>query len=277
MSHFDSNIYYISDIDHVAAGKMFENIRNYLGTLENETIAQLSVNCVILAYHEKKLRVVANEFSIGKGKLVVIPGGYVGQKEDLEEAVQRIVRECTGLENMLFRQFAVFGKASRSFAGELEGMTDLESDSDQLLLNWVSERFISLCYIALVDYSTIDLKPTGFYDSACWLSLDQAHELAMDHGDILHSALEFLKKELPHTPVLSNLLPDRFTLPDLLALVESILGRTMDRPNFRRKILHTGLLEKVGLDNSGKSRPADLYRFKHGKQTTLMDDLKYGF
>ena len=99
----------------------------------------------------------------------------------------------------------------------------------------------------------------------------------MDHGEILQSAREFLMKELPYTPIPSNLLPPQFTLPDLLALVESILNRKIDRPNFRRKILSTGMLEKVGIDNSGKRRPADMYKFKYGKETFLRDEFKFGF
>jgi hypothetical protein len=256
---------------------MLGNIRDYFATVEGDYIPQLSLNCVILAYHQRKLQVVVNEVSLGKNTLLAIPGGYVHQKEDLTEAVQRIVRESTGLEDVLFRQFAIFGKASRSFAEELSTMMDLESVSDQLLFNWISKRHVSLGYIALVDYSTIELKPIEFYDSARWLTVDQAGKLIMDHEDMLCSAMEFLRKEMPYTPVASNLLPSRFTLPELLALVESILDRKIDRPNFRRKILSTGLLKKVGLDNSGKRRPADLYSFKYGKDTTLMDDVKLGF
>ena len=101
--------------------------------------------------------------------------------------------------------------------------------------------------------------------------------LAMDHGDILLSARAYSVKELPHTPIVSNLLPTQFTLPDLKALMEAILHRNIDRPNFMRKILSTGMLEKVGLDNTGNRRPADIYRFKYGKNTTLMDKFRFGF
>jgi len=113
--------------------------------------------------------------------------------------------------------------------------------------------------------------------SAQWFPLDQAGKLAMDHGDILQSARKFLLKELPYTPIVSNLLPTQFTLPDLQSLMEAILSRRFDRPNFRRKILGTGMLEKVGVDNSGKRRPADIYRFKYGRNTSLMDEFKFGF
>jgi ADP-ribose pyrophosphatase YjhB (NUDIX family) len=256
---------------------MQDKIRTYVETLKKTSIPQLSLNCVILGYHEKKLKVVVNRIHAGDKVLLVLPGGYVKQEEDLSDAVERTVRESTGLENMLFRQFAVFGKASRSFAEELVKTTGPHFDFDPLLLDWLSSRFISLCYVAVVDYRNIDLKPTGYTESAHWLPLDQAETLAMDHCEILESARQFLAKEWPYTPIPSNLLPPQFSLPDLLALVESILNRRIDRPNFRRKILGTAMLEKVGLESSGKGRPADMYRFKHGKDTTLMDELKFGF
>jgi len=256
---------------------MLEDIRKYIETMEEAAIPQLSVNCVIVGFNERRLKVVVNKVMVGDNMLMVLPGGYVNQKEDLSEAVERIVKESTGLENMLFRQFDVFGKASRSFANELALKADLQSGSDQMLLDWISKRFISLCYIAFVDYRTIDLKPTEFFESARWFPLEQAGMLAMDHGDILLSAQEFLLKEMPYTPIASNLLPAQFTLPDLQALMEAILLRNIDRPNFRRKILSSGILEKVGVDNTGKRRPADIYRFKYGRNTTLMDEFRFGF
>jgi 8-oxo-dGTP diphosphatase len=72
-------------------------------------------------------------------------------------------------------------------------------------------------------------------------------------------------------------LPAKFTLPDLHALVESILGRPIERANFRRKILNSEVIVKVGTDGSGKRRPADLYKFKYGKRTSLTDEYKFGF
>lgn len=256
---------------------MLEDIRKYIQTMEIEAIPQLSVNCVIVGFHDKRLMVVVNKILVAKKNLLVLPGGYINQKEDISEAVARIVKESTGLENILLEQFAIFGQATRSFANELAQKADIQSGSDQILLDWLSKRFISLCYIALVDYNTIDLKPTEFFESAQWLPMDRGGMLAMDHGDILLSAGEFLKKEMPYTPIVPNLLPPQFTLPDLKSLMEAVLGRSIDRPNFRRKILGTGMLEKVGLDNTGKRRPADVYRFKYGKNTTLMNSYKLGF
>jgi 8-oxo-dGTP diphosphatase len=255
---------------------MIKKIVEFVKSLEAESIPQLSINCVIFGFHEKTLKVIVNEIDLGKKSIVVLPGGYVKQSEDLTEAVERIVRESTGLQKILFKQFAVFGDASRSFGKDLAASETL-NETDKKVLAWFSKRFVSVCYLALVDFDKIDLKPTLFLEAAQWLDIDKAKILAMDHTDIVQSARESLLKELPYSPIASNLLPAKFSLPDLQALVEAILGRSIDRPNFRRKILKTGMITKVGQDASGKRRPADLYAFKYGKKTSLIDEYKFGF
>jgi 8-oxo-dGTP diphosphatase len=256
---------------------MFDKILRYVESVEKEAIPQLSVNCVILGFHEKALHVVVNRISLDSVHLMVLPGGYVYQKEDLVVAMERIVKESTGLEKILFKQFAVFGKASRSFNREFTKSRVFKSKADKGVLDWFSKRFVSVCYLALVDYSKIELRPTQFMDGAQWLPVNKLKELAMDHSDIVKSACESLRKEMPYTPIASNLLPSKFTLPELQALVESILGRQIDRPNFRRKILKTGMITKIGSDTSNKRRPADLYAFKHGRKTSLIEEYKFGF
>lgn len=244
---------------------MIDKIKTYLRSLERDSIPQLSINCAIFGFHEKKLKVVVNKIEFRGINITVLPGGYVGQKEDLTDAVERIVKESTGLEKILFKQFAVFGDASRSFRAEFKA----QSFDEKAMLDWVSKRFISVCYLALVDFNKIELKPTQFLEAAQWMPVDKTRSLAMDHSAIVKSARETLMKELPYSPIASNLLPGKFTLPDLQALVEAIIGREIDRPNFRRKILASGMLVKVGQDKSGKRRPADVYTFKYGRKTSL--------
>lgn len=256
---------------------MVKKVREYLKNLETNAISQLSVNCVIFGFHEKTLHVIVNHVTVGEKTITVLPGGYVHQQENLIASVQRIVKESTGLEKILFKQFAVFGNADRSFAKDFSVFWETESDTDLDLFNWFSNRFVSICYLALVDFTKIKLKPTQFLETAHWLPVNKSKVLAMDHSDIVKSARESLLKEFPYTPIASNLLPSKFTLPELQALVESILGREVDRPNFRRKILNTDMIKKVGQDNSNKRRPADLYAFKHGKKTSLIDEYKFGF
>lgn len=256
---------------------MIEKIKKYVKSLDKEAIPQLSINCVIFGFHEKTLKVIVNKIDLGKSTILVLPGGYVGQKENLTDAVERIVRESTGLQNIMFKQFEVFGDASRSFAKEFALLQKKLSEKDKQLMKWFSKRFISVCYLALVDFEKIDLKPTQFLEAAQWLPIDRAKELAMDHSDIVRSARKSLQKEMPYAPIASNLLRPKFSLPELQALVEAILGREIDRPNFRRKILKTDMIKKVGQDSTGKRRPADLYTFKYGKNTSLIEEYKFGF
>lgn len=256
---------------------MIEDIKNYIWSLEKEAIPQLSINCVIFGFHEKLLKVVVNNIQLGNTNIVVLPGGYIGQTESVTDAVERIVKDSTGLKGILLRQFAVFGDVSRSFAAEFAAIVEMAAEEDRRTLDFVSQRFVTICYLALVDYHTIDLKPTQFLHTAQWLPVIDAKTLAIDHHDIVVSARESLLRELPHLPIASNLLPSEFTFPELHALVEAILGRPIDRPNFRRKILKTDMIVKVGQDASGKRRPADLYMFRYGKKTSLSDDFKFGF
>jgi 8-oxo-dGTP diphosphatase len=256
---------------------MFDRIRKYIRTLEKEAIPQLSINCVIFGFNEKSLQVIVNKIDIKGTTMLVLPGGYVGQSEDLTDAVERIVRESTGLEKMLFRQFEVFGDASRSFGKEFESISKSLTGNERETFKWFSKRFISVCYLALVDFNKIHLKPTQFLETAQWLPVEKTKVLAMDHSDIVKSARATLIKELPHSPIAANLLPSKFTLPELHALVEGILGREIDRPNFRRKVLKSDVLVKVGQDDTGKRRPADLYTFKNGKKTSLSEDVRFGF
>ena len=255
---------------------MVKKIREYLKTLEKEVIPQLSINCVIFGFHDKTLKVVVNRVPLGDSKIVVLPGGYIKQTEDLTDAVERIVKESTGLQKILFKQFAVFGDASRSFGKEFSTL-EKHFENDKQLVKWFSNRFLTICYLALVDFNKIELNPTQFMEAAEWLPIDKVKALAMDHADIVASARDTLLKELPYSPIASNMLPSKFTLPELHALVEAILGREIDRPNFRRKVLATNLLVKIGQDTSGKRRPADLYSFKHGRRTNLNDEYKFGF
>lgn len=252
---------------------MDEESSRFHQLLELDIIPQLSINCVIFGYNARKLRVVVNQVSFGDSRLRVLPGGYIQQQEDLEVAVQNMIKESTGWTNVLFKQFAVFGKASRSFAADLTEGPGIEPE----VVQWFAKRFVSICYLALVDYQQSELQPSLFFESAEWLPIEQANTLSMDHADILSSALKTLAKEIPYTPIAANLLPRQFTLPDLLALVEAILERKIDRPNFRRKILKTGRIVKVGVENGGKGRPADLYEFKNSRETSLIDDVKLGF
>ncbi len=86
--------------------------------------------------------------------------------------------------------------------------------------------------------------------------------LAFDHADLLQRALRHLRRRLGEAPVCFELLPETFTLSELQALTEAILGRPLDRRNFRRKVLEAGFVAPAeGMRSRGGHRPAQLFRF----------------
>lgn len=256
---------------------MIEKLRYFIRSLEKEAIPQLSINCVIFGFHDRMLQVVVNRIALNDARIVVLPGGFVGQNEDVSKAVTRIVKESTGLEKIMFQQFAVFGDATRTFAKEFKSLVSDMTPAERADMAWISQRFVTICYMALVDFRKISLHPTQYLETAEWMPVSKGKTLSLDHKDILESACATLLKELPYSPIASNLLPPKFTLPDLHALTEEILGRPIDRPNFRRKILKSDQIVKVGQDTSGQRRPADLYTFRRGKRTSLIDEYNFGF
>ena len=256
---------------------MIQHLKEYFKIIEKEAIPQISINCVVLGFHENTLQIIVNRISLGSKDFLVLPGGYIYQNEDLQDTVKRIVKDSTGLENILFKQFEVFGNANRSFGKEFASALNVPDHASELDLNWISRRFLSICYLALVDFQKIELNPTEFFDKAEWLPIQKANALSIDHSAIVQSARETLLKELPYSPIESRLLPPQFTLPELQKLFEAILGRPVNRPNFRRKMLSSDLLIKLGKAGSGKGRPADLYRFKNGRETNFSNAFKYGF
>lgn len=257
--------------------QMNEKIKKHFQAIQSEAIPQLSVNCVIFGFHDKELKVIVNKFELGDTTILLLPGGFIKQSEDVNDAVRRVVSESTGLGNILLRQFAVFGDASRSFGEEYHFFLQPNGVEEKKMLEFVSKRFVTICYLALVDFDKIELKPAQGLQSVQWLPVERSKTLDIDHHDIVTSARAQLLRELPYLPIASNLLPSEFTLPDLHALVESILGRPVDRPNFRRKILKSDMILKVGQAAAGKRRPADLYTFRHGKNTSLTEEFKFGF
>src|SRR5262249_45265053 len=111
------------------------------------------------------------------------------------------------------------------------------------------------------------LEASGDVRAAQWFDVtaDQAPPVAFDHDRLLRLALDHLRRRLGESPVCFELLPPEFTLGELATLCETILGRPLDRRNFRRKVLELGFVVPVeGTRRGGRHRPAQLYRFVPG-------------
>jgi len=169
-----------------------------------------------------------------------LPGGFVREDESLEETATRELREETGVTDVYLEQLYTFG----------------DPDRDPRF------RVITVVYYALVNAMDRDVVAGTDADEAQWYGLDALPPLAFDHGRIVDYALQRLRYKLEYAPVAFQLLPRRFTLTDLQTVYERILGRDLDKRNFRRKILGLGFLKATDTyRREGAHRPARLYEF----------------
>ena len=210
----------------------------------------LSIDCVVFGFHDATLKVLVVRMK--DYKLWALPGGYVLKTETLNEAASRILQQRTGAANIYLQQFRVFSDLNRS-----EGF--FEEFEDTI---WHKQRFLSIGFYALVDYSQVNLVVDDISDACEWKSIDELPELMMDHRIIFDKALVTLRKQLNHKPIGYNLLPDKFTMPELQKLYEIILGKKLNRGNFYRKMLRYDILVKLDeIRKGGAHKAPDLYQF----------------
>jgi 8-oxo-dGTP diphosphatase len=128
--------------------------------------------------------------------------------------------------------------------------------------HWLLQRFISIGYYALVDFTKVIPKPDTIFDNCAWYDLGVIPKLMQDHNAIIQKALESLRTDLDNKLIAFNLMQEEFTLGDLQILYETILDKKLLRPAFQRKMLSLGILERVAKKWTGAAHKAPyLYRF----------------
>ncbi|WP_304197200.1 NUDIX domain-containing protein [Flavobacterium alvei] len=226
-------------------------------------LPHLSIDCVVFGFQDASLKVLVTKMK--ENNLWALPGGYVLKTENIKEAANRILQERTGAANIYLQQFRVFSDLNRS-----EGF--FENFDDTI---WHKQRFLSIGFYALVDYSLVNLVIDEISDACEWKAINELPELMMDHRRIFDKALSTLRKQLNHKPIGYNLLPEKFTMPELQKLYEIILGKKLNRGNFYRKILRYDILIKLDeIRKGGAHKAPDLYQFDVEK---YQNALKEGF
>ena len=213
----------------------------------------LTVDCVVFGFDGSGLQVLLIKRGIEPFLGAwALPGGFVRTEENLEEAARRELEEETSLRDVFLEQLYTFGDPGRDPRG----------------------RVVSVAWYALVHPEQHPAKGDTDASEAAWFSIKELPDLAFDHDHILATALERLRGKIRYQPVGFELLPKRFTLTQLQALYEAILGRSIDKRNFRKKLLAFDFLIPLEEFTGGAHWPARLHRFDRRKYDGLV---KRGF
>ncbi|HSJ54703.1 MAG TPA: NUDIX domain-containing protein [Anaerolineae bacterium] len=202
---------------------------------------QVTVDVVIFTLRENDLQVpLVRRGRQAQEEKWSIPGGGIKPAEALEAAALRVLEEETGLGDVYLEQLYTFGQPERV----------------------PGRRAISVTYFALVPAAEVVPCRDRDAQNVCWWSIYALPPLAFDHAAVLGYALTRLRYKLEYTAVGFELLPESFTLSELQKVYEVILGESLDKRNFRRKILAAGIIETSGDYRTGEGRPARLYRYR---------------
>ena len=218
-------------------------------------LRNVSIDNVIFGYHIKELKVLLQRPQ-GINKWTV-SGGYIKKTETIEEAAIRIARERTGLEDLYLKQFKAFGNPLRTTDTEIPikftvGNANVKTDKE----NWMLDYFVTLGFYTLTEFDLV--KPNG--------DIFNLPALLFDHQLIIEEALKSLRLHIYHYPIGYKLLPEKFTLPEITSLYETILEKKLDDRNFSKKLLATGIIMKLNeRKHIGPHRSPFLYVFNKFK------------
>lgn len=215
----------------------------------------VAVDSIIFGYDEEdrtlKVLLLKRKFQPAMGEWSLM-GGFLKKEESVDNAAKRILNQLTGLSDVYMEQLYSFGELGRD----------------------PGDRIISIAYFALIKINASDLELVKSH-GANWVPISEMPELIFDHSAMIERALKKLQIRARTQPIGFELLPDKFTIPQLQGLYEAIYNKTLDKRNFRRKLLSMDLLEKLEEKEKESSRKgAWYYRFDENKYEDL---LKRGF
>lgn len=209
----------------------------------------VAVDCIIFGFDQEGLKVllVKRNFEPCKGQRSLM-GGFLRENESLDDAAKRILHELTGLKNIYLEQLYTYG--------------DIVRDP--------GARVLSAAYFAIIKSEFLESRNDDC--DAKWYHIDEIPEVVFDHKRMIDKGLKRLRRRAASEPVGFELLPEKFTIPQLRMLYEAIYQQKMDKRNFSKKIFAMDVLEKLDKkDKTGSKKGAFLYRFNTDKYKTLKE------
>lgn len=206
---------------------------------KKETRFYVAIDCIIFGFDREGLRIllIKRNFDPGKGQRSLM-GGFLKENESLDDAAKRILYDLTGLQNIYLEQLYTYG----------------EPDRDP------GARVLSVAYFAIIKSEYLESR-NDYYD-AKWFSIDDIPEVIFDHKIMIEKGIRRLRRRAATEPIGFELLPEKFTIPQLRMLYEAIYQQKFDKRNFSKKIFSMDVLEKLDTkDKTNSKKGAYLYRF----------------
>lgn len=243
--------------------RLFKSGMSLTCPTKDEYLDSISVDCAIFSFHEGEIKVLLNKLL--KSSTWMLPGGFVRVDENVDDAACRVLHIRTGLKDVFLKQFHLFGECNRiDFSDNKKFIEEL--DMEEEMAKWYLRRFVTMGYYALVEYGKVNLNIYHEVEDLEWFSLNKLPNLYSDHQYIIESAISSIRVQLGYVPIGYQLLPEKFTMPELRMVYESIIGKELDRRNFQRKMLSVGLIKKLEEKRkSGAHKAPYLYCFNKEK------------
>ena len=216
---------------------------------DNEKL-YVATDCIVFGFdgEDLKLLIFKRRVEPDSGIWSLI-GSFVQLDENVDDAARRVLKEITGLEQIFLEQSKTYGKADRD----------------------PGYRCLSVAHYALIRLEDYDRELVESH-GAFWYTLKELPTLALDHDQMVADALDKLRRKARQQPIGFELLPEKFTIPQLQKLYEAIYQRDLDPRNFRKKVLSLKVLVKLDeKDKSGSKRGAFLYRFDEDKYEEILE------
>lgn len=170
-----------------------------------------------------------------------LPGGFLKAGESLDDAALRVLNKKAGVQNVYLEQLYTFGSPNRD----------------------PRARVITVTYFALIPWEHLNQPASDKVTDLKWAPVNRLPKLAFDHKEILDYAVRRLRAKAGYSNIVYGLMPRQFKLSELQKIYEVIINEKLDKRNFRKRMLATGLLQETGKkETSGAHRPAMLYQFK---------------
>lgn len=211
----------------------------------------VAVDCIIFGFDNEglKLLLFKRKTEPEKGKWSLL-GGFISENESVDESALRVLSEITGLTNIYLEQLYTYGEVVRD----------------------TGARVISIAYYALIKSKEYDEKLNEHHD-AKWFLIDNVPELIFDHNIMVEKALKRLQRKTKSQPIGFELLPKKFTIPQLQKLYEAIHQKKFDKRNFRKKLISLKTLKKYQeKDKNYSKKGAYLYSFDKEKYKKLLEN-----